>query len=372
MSGFGAPGGRKVVMTSWELVYALQAGMVGLGVVALYSALTTPTLLCVTALLLLYPLYCRQRKRAAGSVSLEDRTVLVTGCDSGFGHDLAKALFEQGCHVIATVYRPDGEGAQTLRDVKSDRMTVLPLDVSSDDSVAQCLRQVKEMCKDSGLWGLVNNAGHNFVGEVELTTMRQYLMVANINIFGMVRTTRAFLPLLRQARGRIVNITSIKGQLSTPVSAAYNLTKYAGETFSEITRMEMKQFGVKVIIVEPGDFGGATGCLNKEGLARIDREFKEMWDEASDEVKEVFSKEHLDNFKSMLGKVSGAATNTSLTPVIHTITEALTSGDPDLRYIVDGIGGWFDFYCMMVRVKPFLSDRLFEKLLCYFIRYKVE
>ncbi|XP_076458200.1 D-beta-hydroxybutyrate dehydrogenase, mitochondrial-like isoform X2 [Babylonia areolata] len=358
-------------MTSWELVYALQAGMVGMGVVALYSALTTPTLLCVTALLLLYPLYCRQRKRAAGSVSLEDRTVLVTGCDTGFGHELAKALFEQGSHVIATVYRPDGEGAQTLRDVKSNRMTVLPLDVSSDDSVAQCLRQVKEICKNSGLWGLVNNAGHNFVGEVELTTMRQYLMVANINIFGMVRTTRAFLPLLRQARGRIINVTSIKGQLSSPMNAAYNISKFAGETFSEITRQEMKQFGVKVIIVEPGNFGGATGCLNKEGIARIGREFQEMWDEASEEVKEVFSKDRLDNLLSKLDKIAGTGAS-SLTPVIHTITEALTSGDPDPRCIVDGASGWFDEYCMLVRVKPFLSDRLFEKLLSYFFPYKVE
>ncbi|XP_076458207.1 D-beta-hydroxybutyrate dehydrogenase, mitochondrial-like [Babylonia areolata] len=357
--------------SQWELVYALQAGMVGLGVVALYSALTTPTLLCVTALLLLYPLYCRQRKRVAGSVSLEDRAVLVTGCDTGFGHGLAKALFEQGCHVIATVYRPDGEGAQTLRDVKSDRMTVLPLDVSSDDSVAQCLRQVKEMCKNSGLWGLVNNAGHNFVGEVELTTMRQYLMVANINIFGMVRTTRAFLPLLRQAKGRIVNVTSIKGQLSTPMNAAYNITKYGGETFSEITRMEMKQFGVKVIVVEPGNFGGATGCINKDGRARIEGELKEMWAEASDEVKKIFTKEHLDDVLRNTGR-EATITYPDLTPVIRAMTEALTSGDPDFRYIVDGSNRLFDIGCTLVRLKPFLPDRYFERVVSHFLPYNVE
>ena len=63
-----------------------------------------------------------------------------------------------------------------------------------------------------------------------------------------------------------MNVTSIKGQLSTPLNSAYNISKFGGETFSEITRMEMKQFGVKVSVIEPGNFGGATGCINKEGV----------------------------------------------------------------------------------------------------------
>ena len=63
-----------------------------------------------------------------------------------------------------------------------------------------------------------------------------------------------------------MNVTSIKGLLSTPLNAAYNISKFGGETFSEITRMEMRQFGVKVSIIEPGNFGGATGCINKEGV----------------------------------------------------------------------------------------------------------
>lgn len=68
--------------------------------------------------------------------------------------------------------------------------------------------------------------------------------------------------------GRIVNVTSIKGLLSTPVNAAYNITKYGGETFSDIVRLEMRQFGVKVIVIEPGNFGAATGCINTEGVSR--------------------------------------------------------------------------------------------------------
>ncbi|KAK7111477.1 D-beta-hydroxybutyrate dehydrogenase, mitochondrial-like [Littorina saxatilis] len=356
---------------SWELVYGLQAGMVGVGLLALYFALSVPTLLCLVTLDTLYYVYLRKRREAAGTLPLDDKTVLITGCDTGFGHALAKDLHQRGCNVIATVFRPDGEGAKSLRDVSSERMTVLPLDVSSDESVAQCLSHVKELSKNSGLWGVVNNAGHNFVGDVELTTMRQYLMVANINIYGMVRTTRAFLPLLRQTKGRLVNVTSIKGLVSTPLNAAYNITKYAGETFSEITRMEMRQFGVKVSIIEPGNFGGATGCINKEGVARISREFDEMWDEASDEVKEVFSKQYLDNILHSLEPVA-MTTYPTLTPVLEAITDALTSGDPEYRYIVAGSNTLMDKYCVLVRLKPYLPDRIFEPLLLYFFPYKVE
>ncbi|KAK7111478.1 D-beta-hydroxybutyrate dehydrogenase, mitochondrial-like [Littorina saxatilis] len=350
---------------SWAVVYGLQAGMVGVGLLALYFALSIPTLLCLATLGMLYYGYTKARRKAAGTLPLDDKTVLITGCDTGIGHALAKYLHERGCHVIATVFRPEGQGATALRDVKSERMTVLPLDVSSDDSVAECLRHVKGICANSGLWGVVNNAGHNFVGDVELTTMRQYLLVANINIYGMVKTTRAFLPLLRQTRGRIVNVTSIKGQISRPLNAAYNITKYGGETFSEITRMEMRQFGVKVSIIEPGHFGGVTGCINKDGIARIRREFDEMWAEASDEVKEVFSRDHFDKIMSEIEADAGRS-HPTLTPVVKAISDALFSGDPDYRYIVDGSNQLLDKDPMLVRVKPFLSDRLFDALVSYF------
>ncbi|KAL8609203.1 hypothetical protein ACOMHN_058823 [Nucella lapillus] len=345
--------------------------MAGVGVMAVYFALTTPTMLCLTTLLLLYRLYCWQRKQAAGTLTLKDKTVLITGCDFGIGHDLAKALFDHGCRVIATVYQPNEEGAQHLHDYKSDRMTVLPLDVSSDDSVAQCLRQVKEMCKDSGLWGLVNNTGVGILGEVELTTMSQYQMIADVNMFGTVRTTRAFLPLLRQAKGRIVNFSSVRGRVSSTMNAAYCMSKFAIETFSEITRMEMRHLGVKVVVVEPGNFGGATGSLNKAGRERLTRLTEDMWREASNEVREIYPKEYLDSFLGTLDRTA-LTSHPNVKPVIRVLTEILTSGDPDFRYLIDGDKGWLDPYCMMVRLKLFLPDRIFQQVLLYFFPYKVE
>lgn len=350
---------------------AMQAGLGLLGALTVYCALTLPAVICGTSFCVLYLLYQQYWKARVGHISLTDRIVLITGCDTGFGHELAKQLHGKGCHVIATCYRPEGAGASALVEMADPRMSVLPLDVSSDESVAHCLRKVKGLCGSKGLWALINNAGHNFMGDVELTTMDQYLMVGQINIYGMVRTTRAFLPLLRQAKGRIVNVTSCKALISTPLNAAYNITKYAGETFSEITRMEMKQFGVKVVVIEPGNFGGATGCINELGIKRIKAEYEEMWKQASPQVKEIFNQKYLDSTLRATEECA-STTHPTLTPVIDAMIEAVTSVDPEYRYLIDGSNRLFDKYCVLIRLKPFLPDRLFESLVLYFFPYKVE
>ncbi|XP_025096723.1 D-beta-hydroxybutyrate dehydrogenase, mitochondrial-like [Pomacea canaliculata] len=356
---------------STAFVHSLEVGLVGVALLAVYTALTTPTVVCLLTLTVLYVIYRRERRKAAGTIPLTDKHVLITGCDSGFGLELAQHLHRRGCHVFATVLNPDSPGAKKLRDVSSPKLSVMPLDVSKDDDVSACLRRVKDVCDNTGLWGLVNNAGINFVGDVELTTMSQYLRVADVNLFGMVRCTRAFLPLIRQAKGRIVNVTSIKGLLPAPVNAAYNITKYGGETFSDIVRLEMKEFGVKVVIIEPGNFGGATGCINSEGMLRIKKDFDSMWDAASDDVKQLFKREHLDRVLAETEAAAGTSYPT-VEPVLNTIEEALTSGDPEIRYIIDGSNRLMDKYCMLVRVKHFLPERLFDHLVLYFFPYKVD
>ncbi|KAK7507643.1 hypothetical protein BaRGS_00001578 [Batillaria attramentaria] len=329
-------------------VRILEVCMVAVVVQTVYYALTTPTVLCLAALAVLWGVYRRERRRAAGTIPLTGKHVLITGCDTGIGHELAKKLHQLGCHVIATVLLPDGEGAEELRDFGPARMTVLPLDVTSDDSVSKCLNTVKDMCSKTGLWGLVNNAGINAIGELELVTMRQYLHVANINIFGMVRTTRAFLPLIRQAKGRIVNVTSVHGKVSWPNNVAYSITKFAAETFSDITRLEMAQFGVKVVVIEPGGFGFSTNVLEPSKLRSM---AKEQWECASDEVKELYGKATLDRRLAAFEKTWASPAGPHrfpVTPVIDALTEALTSDDPELRYLVDGcLKQRFDVYCVL-------------------------
>ncbi|KAK7507438.1 hypothetical protein BaRGS_00001373 [Batillaria attramentaria] len=352
------------------IVRCLEVGIVGVAVLTVYYALNTSTVLCLAALAVLWGVYRRERRRAAGTIPLTGKHVLITGCDTGFGKALALRLHGLGCHVIATVLKPEGQGAEDLRDVSSPRMTVVPLDVTSDDSVSKCLDTVGNMCKDCGLWGLVNNAGMNQAGRVDLVTMRQYLHVANINIFGMVRTTRAFLPLIRQARGRIVNVTSVQGLLPVPNNAAYSITKFAGETFSDITRLEMAQFGVKVVVIEPGGYGWSTDIIDPK---RRRADFEEMWAEASDEVKQTYIKEHFESALSAMERKRASGEGARpLTPVIDAMVEALTSGDPDFRYLVDGKEKrGFDRGCWMARLKPYIPDRLFHRWTLYMAPCKI-
>ncbi|XP_053393616.1 D-beta-hydroxybutyrate dehydrogenase, mitochondrial-like [Mercenaria mercenaria] len=113
----------------------------------------------------------------------------------------------------------------------------------------------------TGLWTVINNAVIEFIADVEFTQIEMMKRVAEVNFYGMVRVTKACLPLIRKSRGRVINVTSVKGRLPLPTDSAYIVTKWAGEAFSDILRREMYRFGVKVIVMEPGHFGGVTAML---------------------------------------------------------------------------------------------------------------
>ncbi|RUS85751.1 hypothetical protein EGW08_006465, partial [Elysia chlorotica] len=279
--------------------------------------------------------------------------VLVTGCDSGFGLGLAKRLYERGFNVFATCLDPRQAGGTELRTLgspgggdgdgagtgsKGGVLKVMALDVTDDVSVAHCLEMVRRECANSGLWGLVNNAGCNFVGDVELTTVEQYLMQGNVNLYGAVRTCKAFLPLIRQARGRVVNVTSVKGLCVSPSCAAYCLTKFALEAFSDSLRIEMEQFGVGVSIVEPCNFGGVTGCLNEPALKTYIIHLY-LIHPGCLKIKNLYPQRQLEEARKC-----AFTTAPTIEPVLSAFEDALCSPCPKLRYLVKGSNSYFDFY----------------------------
>ncbi|XP_026542982.1 D-beta-hydroxybutyrate dehydrogenase, mitochondrial-like isoform X2 [Notechis scutatus] len=146
------------------------------------------------------------RRRLPPPLPAEGKAVLITGCDKGFGHALASHLHAKGFTVFAGCLLLDqgGDGAQELCRLGSGRMHVLQLDVRCEQQVARALRYVEVQLEDParGLWGLVNNAGIASFGDVEFTSMEKYQRVADINLWGTLRVTKAFLPLIRRARGR--------------------------------------------------------------------------------------------------------------------------------------------------------------------------
>ncbi|XP_048762664.1 D-beta-hydroxybutyrate dehydrogenase, mitochondrial-like [Ostrea edulis] len=315
----------------------------------------------VLALLIFLALSTLTRKLLYKAVEIKGQGVLITGCDTGFGNACAVRLDAMGFTVFAGCLNPECEGAKRLQESTTGKLHILKMDIRSDSDIKAVLEYVTETHESTGcgLWAVINNAGVNFLGDIDFCTMDMYHRIMDVNLFGMVRTTKAFLPLLRKSKGRVVNVTSVRGRCVFPVASAYTMAKFAGEAFSDGLRIEMRKFGVKVVIVEPGNFGGATGMLNEKSLAIMKRDFNTMWTEAGEEVKETYGKEYLDRlFEGAKG--TSATSYPTLAPVLNALEDAVINQNPKIRYLVDGGNGMIDVFCILARLYSFLPESVMD------------
>lgn len=168
--------------------------------------------------------------------------VLITGASSGIGLACARLLEEAGFRVFAAHRRPPetpGPG------------TPVTLDVADAESIARAARDVAAAAPE-GLAGLVNNAGVVAAGPLEFLPLDEVRRPFEVNVFGALAATQAFLPLLRRARGRVVFISSVSGLVATPFLGPYAASKFALEALGDALRMELSPWGLAVAIVEPG------------------------------------------------------------------------------------------------------------------------
>ena len=171
------------------------------------------------------------------------KTALVTGASSGIGEATARRLARSGYRVFGTSRR---NAPPRREDVE-----MMPLDVTDEASVSACVAEV--LRKAGGLDLLVNNAGFALIGALEESTTEQAKAIFDTNLFGVMRVTRAALPAMRaRGRGRIVNISSVLGFLPAPFSGLYGCTKHALECYAESLDHEVRGFGIRVCLVEPG------------------------------------------------------------------------------------------------------------------------
>jgi len=173
-----------------------------------------------------------------------DRVALVTGASSGIGEAAARALVGAGFTVYGTSRRAaPGE--------KRGEVVFLPLDVTDDESVADTVREVLD--RSGRIDVLVNNAGLGVAGAAEESSVEQARALFETNVFGSIRMTRAVLPQMRKQRsGRIINVSSIVGLIPVPYMALYASSKHALEGYSESVDHEVREHGVRVLLVEPG------------------------------------------------------------------------------------------------------------------------
>jgi NAD(P)-dependent dehydrogenase (short-subunit alcohol dehydrogenase family) len=173
----------------------------------------------------------------------EQRVILVTGATSGIGAAIASRLAADGNRVFGTGRNATGE--------TSGGVTLLPLDVRSDDSVRRTMQDV--MTRADRIDVLINNAGYLLAGACEEVSLEQAKDEFETNFFGTVRMVNAVLPAMRKRKsGRIINVSSLAGVVALPFWGFYNASKFAVEGYTESLRLDLKPFGIRVTLIEPG------------------------------------------------------------------------------------------------------------------------
>ena len=180
------------------------------------------------------------------------RVVLLTGASSGIGKITSEKLADLGLRVYGTSRRANNGNIVYSNEASQGFVEMVQLDVCSDQSVKDAVSYVME--KEGCINVLINNAGFGLAGAIEETTAEEAMAQLNTNFFGTHRMCREVLPIMRkQKKGLIINIGSVAGIFSIPYQSMYSASKFALEAYTEALRIEVRDFGIKAVIVEPGD-----------------------------------------------------------------------------------------------------------------------
>ncbi|TQF66644.1 SDR family oxidoreductase [Pseudoalteromonas luteoviolacea] len=187
------------------------------------------------------------------------QTVLVTGSNSGFGYLIANTLVNAGYQVIGTMRDPEGRNASIASELNAKGIKIIDIDVTDEQSVAAGVELA--LAQTGKIDILINNAGVGTLGWQESFNIDDFKRVFDINVFGVQRMTRALLPHMKQrGSGTLIQVSSILGKFVLPFLGSYNATKHAVEGLAENYRVELSQFGIQSLIVQPGGFGTDFGA----------------------------------------------------------------------------------------------------------------
>ena len=271
-------------------------------------------------------------------------TVLITGASTGIGAACALRLAAAGMHVYAGV-REDAAGA-ALRAQNAALITPLHLDVTDAESIAAAVATLEAQLGEAGLNGLVNNAGIAMGGPLEVLPMHEIRRQFDVNVFGALAVTQAFLPQLRRARGRIVNMGSIAGRIALPFLGPYCMSKSALRAMTHALRLEVDAWGIDVALVEPGAI--ATPIWKKSNAAA-----DVMQATLQNDTLAHYSR-HLEGIRRVIAKAEEQAI--SADAVARAVEHALTAARPKTEYLV---GNDARMRAAINAVLPqFLQDRL--------------
>jgi len=282
--------------------------------------------------------------------SKQQQIALITGSSSGIGFETSLLLARDGIYTYATM-RNLSKSKEILDITKKEHLPlrVLPLDVTDEESTRQAIDMV--MYEQNRIDILVNNAGYSLVGALEQLSMDEIREEFETNFFGIIKLIRKVLPIMRKQRsGRIINVSSLAGRIGLPLVSAYVSSKFALEGLSESLKYEVQDFGIYVILIEPGVIKTNFIKNLKIGKQVITSENGNVNTSSADLPYAEITQRRISAFKPRFEKGS------SPKEVADTILEAVTSDKPKFRYIV----GQDAFKLMDIRKNT--SDEEFGKI----------
>ncbi|NLZ48260.1 MAG: SDR family oxidoreductase [Clostridiales bacterium] len=263
------------------------------------------------------------------------KVVLITGASSGIGKATAIYLASKGLVVYGTSRKVVDD-----EELKKYNINMLKMDVGDEESVKQAINEL--ILREGRIDSVFNNAGSGISGPLEETSIEEYKELFESNFFGMIRVVKEVLPHMRKAgKGLIINSSSIGGVIGLPYQGVYSSTKFAVEGFSEALSKELKPFGIKVVILEPGDF--KTDFTKNRRFSSLMSKNSAYYDDFIKTVS-VFEYDEIKGCNpEMIGKL---------------LYKIINSNNPKLRYPI----GYFNQKLSLL-LKKFLPERIFEKII---------
>jgi NAD(P)-dependent dehydrogenase (short-subunit alcohol dehydrogenase family) len=276
--------------------------------------------------------------------------VVISGASTGIGAACALDLAARGFAVFAGV-RSDADGAALRR--QSAAIMPLHLDVTDAASIAAAVATVGTAVSGRGLGGLVNNAGIAVGGPLEVLPADEVRRQFDVNVFGALALTQAFLPLLRTARGRVVNMGSIAGRVALPLIGPYSMSKAALASLSNALRLELDAWGIEVALIEPG---AIATPIWKKSTAAADALQAAVRHDALD-----LYQAHLDCLRAVVADAERRAIPAQA--VADAVAHALTARRPKTHYLV---GADAKFRAGLAALLP---QRLLDALHRWFLQF---
>ncbi len=266
------------------------------------------------------------------------KVIIITGASSGMGKDAALQLIREGHTVYGAARR-----VEKMQEISDAGGHVIKLDVTKEEEVKAAVDKV--ISEQGRIDALINNAGYGSYGSVEETTIEDAKYQFEVNIFGLARITQLVIPHMRkQNSGKILNISSMGGKVYTPLGAWYHATKHALEGWSDCLRLELKQFNIDVVVIEPGAIATEFGEVMLEPMLKRSGEgpYKALTQAMAKATRDSYEKEN-------------TASPTSV--ITNIISKAIQSKRPKTRYAAG------KFAKPMMFIRKYFGDRIFDRII---------